>query len=162
MPKKTIITEDQVLSGSDRRDRLAGGTGNDSLSGGGGADRLEGGAGADTMSGGDGGDTFLAGAVADTFEGLDRVTDYQAGVDEIDFSSHLRLDEYGFASFIEADYAAALASAQGAIAGGAKVVAVQVGADLILFANTDRDADCEEAVVLVGQSLDGLFVGDIG
>ena len=90
------------------------------------------------------------------------MTDFQAGLDEIDFSSHLRFDEYSFASFIEADYATALASAQGAIAGGAKVVVVQVGADLVVFANTDRDADCDEAVVLVGQSLDGFIVADIG
>jgi hypothetical protein len=42
------------------------------------------------------------------------------------------------------------------------VVAVQVGSDLIVFANTDRVGDVDEAIVLVGQSLDGFQVADIG
>jgi Ca2+-binding RTX toxin-like protein len=161
MPRKTTITEDQVLTGGGTRDRLIGGSGNDSLSGGGGADALTGGLGADTLNGGDGADTFNITGLSDTMAGLDQVMDYTAGEDTISFDRHLRLDEYTFASFVEADYTAALASANLACATGAKVVAVQVGSDLILFADTDRVDGPDAAVVLVGRSLDGLQVGDI-
>ena len=162
MPRKTTSTEDQVLTGGNTRDRLVGGAGNDNLSGGGGADALTGGLGADTLTGGEGRDTFNIAGLSDTMAGLDHVTDYSPGEDTISFDRHLRLDETSFASFDEADYTAALASANAALASGAKVVAVQVGSDLILFADTDRVEGADAAVVLVGCSLDTLQVGDIG
>ncbi|WP_269142619.1 Ig-like domain-containing protein [Sulfitobacter mediterraneus] len=73
------------LDGGTGRDTLLGGTGNDVLFGGGGvyADRLFGGAGDDTLTGGEGSDTFVLAL------GMDRetVTDFEVGVDTIDFSS---------------------------------------------------------------------------
>jgi Ca2+-binding RTX toxin-like protein len=162
MAKKTTPTTDQTLSGGETRDRLTGGSGNDNLSGNGGADVLDGGAGADTLTGGAGKDRFVAGEAPATADGTDKVLDYTAGEDSIDFDRHLRVDETNFYSLSADDYASALASATDAMQAGALVVAVQVGSDLIVFANSDRDAEVDEAIVLVGSSIDGLQVGDIG
>ena len=99
---------DNSLAGNAGNNALDGGSGNDSLDGGGGADSLLGGlgndvllggAGNDTLVGAGGGDTltggadadlFVFGRVGDSYRGtIDRVTDMQAGVDDIVFSSGL-------------------------------------------------------------------------
>ena len=40
--------------------------------------------------------------------------------------------------------------------------AAQVGENVIVFADTDEVAGSDEAVVLVGKTLDGVGFGDIG
>jgi Ca2+-binding RTX toxin-like protein len=81
-----------VLYGMDGNDALWGGAGADTLYGGAGADRLNGqagndvlvgGAGADTLSGGDGADRFRFEAAS---EFGDRITDFQHGIDHLEFS----------------------------------------------------------------------------
>lgn len=86
-----------LLSGSFGRDRLDGGEGMDRLSGGDDNDRLFGGDGDDTLTGGGGNDVLRGDAGADTFSfmyatesylqggGRDRIVDFEAGVDRIDF-----------------------------------------------------------------------------
>ena len=86
-----------TLIGGDGRDTLNGDAGDDTLNGGQAADALNGGTGADTLIGGGGGDTLTGGADADRFvfgagdvnanlNNVDRITDFQTGVDEIDLS----------------------------------------------------------------------------
>jgi Ca2+-binding RTX toxin-like protein len=83
------------LAGADRlygkagSDREFGSLGNDVLFGGSGRDRLEGGSGRDVLSGDGGNDVLVGGAGADVFRfrgawGLDRVRDFQTGIDKID------------------------------------------------------------------------------
>jgi serralysin len=81
-----------LLTGDSGNNRLSGGNGNDIINGGGGNDKLIGGAGNDTLNGGAGDDWFVGGADADTFVfntnwGRDTVSDFQDGIDILDFST---------------------------------------------------------------------------
>ena len=78
-----------VLSGGSGNDRLFGGEGSDRLSGGSGTDTLTGGAGNDTLTGNDGYDDF----VLEVGGGVDTVTDFTAGQDDLD------LKAFGFVNF---------------------------------------------------------------
>ncbi|MFN4158593.1 MAG: M10 family metallopeptidase [Gemmobacter sp.] len=82
---------DTVGAGPDN-DLVFGEAGNDVLNGGTGADTLYGGAGADTLQGGDGNDILFGGSGADVFvfslptltiPGLNRIEDFENGVDRI-------------------------------------------------------------------------------
>lgn len=80
-----------LLSGGDGDDHLSGGKKNDMLFGESGNDTLDGGAGADLITGGAGNDTIMGGAGADQFkfrqgDGIDVITDFEAGKDMIVFS----------------------------------------------------------------------------
>ncbi len=98
---------EDALFGGTEADRLTGGTGRDLLDGGAGADTLRGeadgdtltgGAGRDLLSGGPGSDRLTGGSEADVFEfrsladsgpvpgGRDVITDFQPGVDDLDFA----------------------------------------------------------------------------
>lgn len=79
------------LAGGAGRDRLDGGSAEDTLLGGAGVDRLTGGPGADTLAGGAGADVFV---FARGF-GADRVTDFEPGVDRLDFSPQAGVDAIG-------------------------------------------------------------------
>lgn len=68
--------------GNDGDDFLMGNNGNDHLEGGAGADLIDGGAGADDLYGGAGADEFMFHAA----NGLDRIYDFQDGVDHIHLS----------------------------------------------------------------------------
>lgn len=86
---------DDVLVGSAVANTLRGGAGNDDLRGGGGNDILLGGMGADRLFGGLGDDTFRGGGVdgaVDTFvfadgAGVDRILDWESGVDLLDVTA---------------------------------------------------------------------------
>lgn len=80
-------------------DTLLGGAGSDSLNGGDGDDRLFAGAGADTLAGGAGSDQLQGGIGADLFVfardgGRDRVTDFVAGEDRLDFTRDNRITSF--------------------------------------------------------------------
>ncbi len=80
----------QVL-GLDGNDRLSGTGGADTLDGGIGSDRLQGGTGQDVLTGGAQRDVFLFANAAEASVGvaLDRITDFQSGVDDLDFSAFM-------------------------------------------------------------------------
>lgn len=78
------------LTGNGNANRLQGNSANNKLFGGGGTDTLIGGAGNDLLDGGFENDTLTGGAGADTFQfdysaGNDTITDFQRGVDKLDF-----------------------------------------------------------------------------
>jgi Ca2+-binding RTX toxin-like protein len=91
-----------TLLGGTGADLLAGGVGADTLSGGRGKDMLFGEDGDDTLNGGEGADLITAGLGNDTIaggngrdqfkfrqgDGVDVITDFQAGLDRIIFSDH--------------------------------------------------------------------------
>ncbi|MEM7742162.1 MAG: calcium-binding protein [Pseudomonadota bacterium] len=74
-------TGDDTLDGGGGRDVLFGGTENDNLFGGDSADTLTGGDGSDQLTGGSGTDRF----VFDSTSGQDVITDFEDGVDAIEF-----------------------------------------------------------------------------
>jgi Ca2+-binding RTX toxin-like protein len=83
-------SEDDVLDGGNGADTLEGWADEDTLNGGAANDVLLGGAGADHLFGGNGVDTLEGGAGADLFmigrnSGVDRVLDFQSGVDHLLF-----------------------------------------------------------------------------
>lgn len=160
------------LRGDAGDDSLSGGGGNDLLRGGGGADTLADGAGNDTLSGGQGANVLTGGAGSDLFviksehlgktaDALDHITDFTHGVDKISFGGHLSVTNANFETATAATFADAVALAKTDLAGGhAEVVAVQVGADVILFADTHHNDHIDTAVVLVGTTLAGVGPGD--
>lgn len=98
-------TGNDIVSGGAGNDRVKGHAGNDTLFGGDGSDKLDGGIGDDVIDGGAGFDRYEGNAGADTFVfgvdgSLDRIDDFQSGVDLIDLTA-----------FGLADGAAALAAA---------------------------------------------------
>ena len=81
---------DDMLDGQMGQDKLHGGDGDDALVGGAGVDRLFGGDGADRLSGGQDNDRLTGDAGADRFvfdgnSGSDVITDFEDGIDAIEF-----------------------------------------------------------------------------
>ena len=74
------------LTGTAYNDSLDGGAGNDSLIGGAGNDTLIGGNGNDTLTGGAGSDYFVFNVAANASSNKDTVTDFELGVDKLQFS----------------------------------------------------------------------------
>jgi Ca2+-binding RTX toxin-like protein len=168
----TGTTGDDDLKGTSGCDSLSGGDGNDLLTAQGGADTLDGGAGNDTLSGGrgadlltggSGSDTFLIqGRVTDTQDGLDRISDFTHGEDRLGFGGQTSLAGHSFWSGSAATYGDAVAAAaQQITSGAADVVAVQVGADVIVFADTSLHNHLDAGVVLVGKTLADISQWDV-
>ena len=88
LPAATGGVANDYLFGGGGHDRLEGLGGNDVLQGGAGSDTLFGGVGNDVVTGGTGNDFMAGGAGADAFvfavgNGVDRITDWQDGLDRI-------------------------------------------------------------------------------
>ena len=82
-----------VILGGDGADFLMGGPGDDRIEGGAGADVISGGSGNDRIDGGPGNDTLRGGPGADVFvfrpgSGIDRIADFEPGIDRIDLTEH--------------------------------------------------------------------------
>ena len=179
----------ETLTGTDLADTLRGGAGNDSLSGGLGDDRLlggagndtlDGGAGADTLDGGDGANLLTGGAGNDIFrieghmdrhavsaDGLTHITDFSSGADKLSLGEDegVTITAANFATATAATFVDAMAAVKAQIAAGtADVVAVQVGADVIVFSDEHESGghghELGDAVVLVGKTLADLAPGD--
>ena len=144
-----------LLYGSGGNDLLRGEGGNDTLAGGDGDDTLSGGAGANVLSGNAGHDTFLISSPLATYVGgLDRITDFNRGEDHLVFGGHLTLGETNFMGTKAASYGDALKIANSVLhSGRTDLMVIQVGGDVIVFANAGNHNQVDEAVVLVGRSL---------
>jgi Ca2+-binding RTX toxin-like protein len=112
------------------------------------------------MRGGAGGDAFYIerGDSGVTPGSLDQILDWDS-TDSLDFRGlPTAMDGANYLEVSASSYDAALASANTYIAGGAfDYVAVQVGSDVVVFAdNNNDDGTADDAVVLVGRTLDDL------
>lgn len=154
---------DDLISGLDGNDRLSGAGGDDTLDGGVGNDTLDGGSGSDLLTGGSGEDVFLvSGKVSATMDGLDHIQDFTHGDDRIGFGGKVSLAGHIAYQGAEADYAGALARAtQEITTGHSDIVFVQVGADVVVFADSDLRDQVGGAVVLVGKSLTDITNFDV-
>jgi len=156
---------------------IDGGAGNDEITTTAGADSIIGGIGTDTLDGEAGADTVAGGAESDQFQffqsavpaaatGLDRITDW-AAEDRLFFAdgSNVPVGAGTSGNYVEstqADYATALTFANGQIAAGTvNYVAVQVGADVVVFADSaGNNGTADSAVMLVGRSLADIAFDD--
>lgn len=116
-----------VLNGGSGYDKLDGGTGNDKLTGGKGNDSLYGGKGADTLNGGAGNDYMKGGAGADHFVfktgyGVDRIADFENGVDTVDLSGVAAVSNF--------------AQLQSHMTQDGSSVVIDFGGDVLKIANT--------------------------
>lgn len=145
------ITHDPSSTGSLLGSRLDGGAGDDTILANLGDDMLIGGTGVDELTGGGGADRFELTSATGPIDAAhaDRILDWGAD-DRLAFGAA----GLSYAEATAADFASAVTAAQGLIgAGGSGVVAVQVGADVIVFADTGPAASIDIAAVLVGRSL---------
>jgi Ca2+-binding RTX toxin-like protein len=163
---------DDTLKGGAGADSISGGDGNDVLNGAGGGDTLDGGAGADTLNGGHGGDLLIGGAGDDVFlisghltdavGSVDRISDFTHGADRLGLGNHVSLAGHSLATGTEATYADAFAAAKLLIASNAAdLVAMQVGADVVVFADSSLHDHMDAAVVLVGKTLADVSAWDV-
>ncbi|MGH6962933.1 MAG: Ig-like domain-containing protein, partial [Phenylobacterium sp.] len=166
-----IFTGDDTITGGPLEDLLRGYGGNDLIQTGGGADTLDGGAGADTLDGGAGGDQITTGGGDDVIvvgqgQSLagqsDVVTDWNSS-DTVRFA-HPAGDATHYAEGSAADSATATAFANNLIASGAaNVVAVQIGADVALFADSgDDNGTADDLLVLSGRTLADVSAANFG
>ena len=153
----------ETFTGTDAGETLGGGDGGDSLDGGAGDDTLDGGDGSDVLRGGTGADAFVAGPSRGSPDDLDRVIDFTGGEDTLDFAGDLSLTEGQFATAKAKDFDAGIAAANAALGDGSvKVVAVELGRNVVVFADTDDELGVDQAVILVGRSLTDVSYGDVG
>jgi serralysin len=147
-----------------------GGAGNDTLVGNAVANRLDGGAGNDTLSGGSSGDAFVFGSGY----GLDIVTDFSIGFDQIDFTGLSGYDDYAsvMAAGSQLGLNAVFAFSLSLKLTLQNVTFAMLSADDFIFAWTDPDADpvapgaAPTAISLsnlsVNENAAGVVIGDLG
>lgn len=156
-------TGDDSLSGAGGNDQLDGGRGDDTIDGGDGNDLIWGGAGSDVLYGGTGADTFfIGGQTGATMADLDRIMDFTHGEDRLGFSTKVSIAGHDMATGTAANYADALAQATAQISSNtADIVAVQVGSDVVVFADAELTNQIGGAVVLVGKTLADVGQWDV-
>lgn len=164
-----------TINGDSGNDFLRGGQGNDQLTGGSNDDQLFGDLGNDTIIGGDGIDILTGGAGNDVFsfnDGdayfdetgsraylVDTVTDFEVGKDSINFGFLVEdvFDSPDGATFTTVS--AALVYAQerfdNADVPAESVVEIQIGSDLYLFYDANRDLTLDSVI-----KLNGIAAGD--
>jgi Ca2+-binding RTX toxin-like protein len=118
-----------TLSGADGNDTLRGGGGNDTLLGGNGNDRLEGRSGNDSLTGGAGTDHFVF-LDAPSAGGVDRITDFVRGTDELLFEN---------GAFTALGASGAMAAGDGRFRSGAGITTGQDSTDRLIY-NTTTDS----------------------
>uniref|UniRef100_UPI00398304FD hypothetical protein n=1 Tax=Phenylobacterium sp. TaxID=1871053 RepID=UPI00398304FD len=105
------------------------------------------------------GDTFVVSVVGNSSTAIgvwDIITDWN-DTDTIDFQG---IVAGSYAEATAADFTAAVTLANAAIAGGTDVVAVQVGADVIVFADSaNNNGTADDAVALIGRTLADIDSG---
>jgi Ca2+-binding RTX toxin-like protein len=143
------------LDGGRGDDSLLGSAGADTIVGDGGSDTLAGGAGRDILFGGGGGVdqfNFAHGDTTPTNGQWDVISDWAAG-DKLHFAGPA-VSEANYVEVTTADAVSAVQTATTEIGANTHdVVAVQVGADVLVFVDSAGDNTVGDAVVLVGKSL---------
>jgi len=167
----TIFGGNDVITGGPLGDNLRAYAGNDLVQAGDGADTLDGGAGNDTLDGGAGGDVITTGGGADAIvigqgQSLagqsDVISDWNSG-DTIKFA-HVAGDTSTYSEGTAGDLASATTMANNLIStGAANVVAVQVGSDVAVFADSaDNNGTQDDVVVLTGRTLADVSGANFG
>jgi len=128
---------------------ITGGAANDTLIGGGGVDIFNGKAGSDVMTGGGGADVFR---FENLGQGIDRITDFQIGVDHIS----LQASSFGVATL--ADLSFVSGSAPQAAAGEAALLYNTSTGALVYDANGGSSADGVQIAIIVNKAT--LSLGD--
>ena len=156
-----LFAGDDLITGGPLEDLFRGYDGNDFIVAGGGADTLDGGAGNDTLDGGAGGDVITTGDGADVIvigQGessgqADVVTDWSSA-DTIRFA-HPMGDGTAYVEDTAADLVSAAARANQLIgSGAANVVAMAVGNDVVVYADSAGDNGvADDVVILSGRTL---------
>jgi Ca2+-binding RTX toxin-like protein len=149
------------ISAGDDASNLAGGAGGDTLQGGAGADTLDGGSGADILRGAGGGDLFrFASSDSSTSaDAADRILDWTGGApgapaDHIQFAGLPPVVRLNYLELSAGDFGTARALGNLHISSGYDYVAVQVGADVVVFVDSaNNNGAADDAVILVGRSL---------
>jgi Ca2+-binding RTX toxin-like protein len=153
------------LEGFEGNDTIIGGSGINGLNGGEGDDTLTGGSTFDTMTGGAGKDRLTGGGGADTFRydafeetGLtaatrDLITDFQKGLDVIDFSS---LDANLNTAEIDEDFTLVFGSGSGGSNGvftgaGAQLIFSFSGNTTVVSGDVNADAAADFSIALSGR-----------
>jgi Ca2+-binding RTX toxin-like protein len=154
-----------LIVGTPGDDFLKGTSGGDTISGGDGNDTLQGGHGGDVLTGGAGADVFLmtgGGHITASDTSVDRITDFTPGVDTLGFGRQASLAGHDMWTGTAGSYAEAFADAKAQIGSGAfDLVAVQVGQDLVVFADSTLHNHVDGAAILVGQSLANFSNWDV-
>ncbi len=152
------VTQNNAAGAVSQSKLLDGGSGADTLTGSGGAETLRGGDGADQLHGGAGADVFVAStAQALTRAAADTIDDWSAD----DFLKLRAAIGSAYAEVSALDFDSALKAAQDQIAGGQiEVVAVQVGVDVIVFADASPGTTVDSITVLAGRTLTDIAAGD--
>jgi Ca2+-binding RTX toxin-like protein len=162
--KSAIFAGADVITGGNLDDLLRSYGGADSLLGAAGNDTLDGGDGGDTLNGGAGHDVITTGAGADrvvvelghsgtTEASADSITDWSSS-DQLIFAS-VPATSADYAEGVAGDFASAAAYANGLIsAGTASLVAVYVGGDVIVFADSaNNNGSADDVVILTDRGL---------
>lgn len=137
---------DDVINGGSNSDKIFGGRGDDQITGGNGNDELVGGLGADELTGGAGADDFVFQFASDSQTGVgnrDTITDFEAGIDDIDISNIPGLSFVGTSVF-------------GGIAGQVRLA--ESAQDTIVAIDLDGDAAADMEIFIDGAT--GLSAGD--
>jgi Ca2+-binding RTX toxin-like protein len=165
-----------VLNGDLGDDSLIGGRAKDTISGGDGDDAIEGGGGADVLTGGAGSDTFRFAAgdsPATSVAGRDQILDWTGGgataVDTLVFGDGGQVTAANhpttYAEITATNLTDAATKVAAAFGQHFQVVAVQVGSDVVVFADAGATAGAldaaDAAVVLVGRSLTDIDFNNI-
>lgn len=168
LPLDLRDTDSATVDGGAGNDAITASSGGDSLTGGIGNDTINGGLGADTVAGGAGADEFqfVQGALPGAAGGLDRIVDW-AAEDRLSFVTANNAPAgagtpANYAESTQADYVAAMIFANGMVSTGTfKYIAIQVGADVIVFADSGADGgNADSAVMLVGRTLADIAFDD--
>jgi len=162
--KATIFAGADTITGGPLDDLLRAYGGADTLSGGTGADTLDGGAGDDVINGGAGHDVITTGGGVDTvIVGLghsgttaataDSITDWNSG--DLLLFANVPASASEYVENSAADFTVATNYASGLIvSGAANVIAVQVGGDVIVFADSaNNNGSIDDVVILTGKTL---------
>jgi Ca2+-binding RTX toxin-like protein len=153
------------IFGEDGADSMNGGGGSDTLNGGAGDDALDGGSGADALTGGDGSDSFLFSAATSNVSVTDNILDWTSA-DKLRFafaSGFRAATATTYAETTATSAAEAISNANAIInAGTVDFVAVQVGADVVVFADSsNNNGDADSAVIIVGKLISDIAYTNI-
>jgi Ca2+-binding RTX toxin-like protein len=143
-----------VITGGDGSNVIVSGAGADAISGGAGNDTITAGAGRDIIDGGAGADRFnFAHGDTTANNGLWDVINNWNAADKLHFAG-AAVTAATYTELTAADALTAFNQATADIAAGAhNVVVVQVGGDVLVFADSGDNNTIGDAVVLVGKSL---------